>query len=160
MGWQGIVERGCGGARVDGACHVEGSRGSAKHWQRLPACALAAPPRLQARLHEAQAASARLAAAEAEGADLVRRLVEAKEKEAERMNEINKLEADTVRWLAGWRRRCCWRIAMLQRRACRLAGEPLSLHLAGWKDGGSVWLARWLTAAHVCFPPPPPAPCS
>lgn len=58
------------------------------------------PTRTQARLAEAQAASARLAAAEAESAALVRRLVEAKEREAERMNEINRLEAETVR---------CWR---------------------------------------------------
>lgn len=50
----------------------------------------------QARLAEAQGASARVEALEAESGELLRRLIEMKDREAERMNEINKLEADTV----------------------------------------------------------------
>lgn len=52
---------------------------------------------LQARLLEAQAATAALGAAQAESAELVRRVLEMKDKEADRMNEINRLEAETVR---------------------------------------------------------------
>lgn len=63
---------------------------------QLPSCPLCRSPALQARLAEAQAASTALAAAETEGAELVRRLIEMKDREADRMNEINRLEAETV----------------------------------------------------------------
>ncbi|PRW45473.1 autophagy-related 16 [Chlorella sorokiniana] len=51
---------------------------------------------MEARLQEAQGATAKLATVEAESAELVRRLIEMKDREADRMNEINRLEAETI----------------------------------------------------------------
>lgn len=59
---------------------------------------------MQARLHEAQSATSRVATLESESAELVRRILEMKDREADRMNEMNRQEADTVR--GGARRRC------------------------------------------------------
>ena len=74
------------GLRLAMACHAEQAA-------PLPLCC---PPLPQARLHEAQAASARAASLEAESAELVRRIIEMKDSEAERLNEMNRLEAQTV----------------------------------------------------------------
>ena len=64
------------------------------------ACALLCA---QARLHEAQGATARAAQLEAENVELVRRILEMKSGEADRLNDINRLEAQTVRCGTVWR---------------------------------------------------------
>jgi cell division septum initiation protein DivIVA len=57
---------------------------------------------MEARLHEAQEATGRVAALQGESAELVRRILEMKDREADRLNEMNRQEADMVGWLAGW----------------------------------------------------------
>ncbi|PSC73673.1 autophagy-related 16 [Micractinium conductrix] len=51
---------------------------------------------MEARLAEAQAASARADSLEAESAELVRRIIGMKDREADRLNEMNRQEAETV----------------------------------------------------------------
>lgn len=65
----------------------------------LPPTSGGAAPSLplpQARLAEAQAATARADRLEGESSELVRRIIEMKDREADRMNEMNRLHAETV----------------------------------------------------------------
>jgi hypothetical protein len=76
------------------------------------------PPRpAQARLAEAQAASARAARLEGESAELVRRIIEMKDAEAHRLNELNRQEAETVCAGRGWRV-CGWAGVFLSSQCC------------------------------------------
>ncbi|KAI3424821.1 hypothetical protein D9Q98_008207 [Chlorella vulgaris] len=51
---------------------------------------------MEARLHEAQEATGRVAALQGESAELVRRILEMKDREADRLNEMNRQEADML----------------------------------------------------------------
>lgn len=55
-----------------------------------------APSLPQARLAEAQAATARADRLQGESAELVRRIIEMKDREADRLNEMNRLHTETV----------------------------------------------------------------
>lgn len=99
----------------------------------------------QARLAEAQAATARADRLQGESAELVRRLVEMKDREADRMNEMNRLHTETVgsRGAAGARARTLRAGPDAPQNFCVLGHAGVEAHAAH-----AAHVARAAHAAH------------